>query len=197
MSNFSDGLLSFPPQRSRPASAYVTALSERAAPVDDARSRARRPAEVRRETRATRRAAVGLPWVHAVLMCYCLFCWRRRSFPAMPASEALLSAKFLRGRRAVFSNSSELKTADRNTQGPSDPPLHSRPSQRQLFTGWQSDKELGELLRRGVRRQGEQWLCVDFSPPERAQGRVSLLCEGWLIVMCSLSGPLIHTWDTS
>lgn len=61
----------------------------------------------------------------------------------MPVSEALLSAKFF-WKGAVFSNSLRLKTADRNTQGPSDPPLHSRRSQRQLFAGWQSDKEPGE-----------------------------------------------------
>lgn len=100
------------------------------------------------------------------------------------------------GRRAVFSNSSELKTADRNTQGPSDPPLHSRPSQCQLFTGWQSDKELREWLRRGVRRQGEQWPLHGFKPCRVSAGKVSLLWEGWVIVMWAAAEHMVHFTGT-
>lgn len=51
----------------------------------------------------------------------------------------------------MFSNSSERGGEQQTDRGPSAPAtaLHYNPSQRQLFSGWQSYKELGELPRRG------------------------------------------------
>lgn len=74
----------------------------------------------------------------------------------MPVSEALLSAKFL-GKAGCFLKQLGAENSRQKHTRPFRPCApHSRPSQRQLFTGWQSDKELGELPRRVARRQGEQ-----------------------------------------
>lgn len=159
--NFSVSLSS-PPERSRSLSELFWRRTDRREPGDSWRF-------FRWEAEARRRAAAELPRVRGPDVLLLVGAAEAKSCGYACERGALLSAKFL-GEGGLFSQTARSRKQQTETHKALQT-LRSTPgpSQRQLFTGWQSDKELRELPRRGVRRQGEQWPMRGYCSQRRVE----------------------------